>query len=76
MTGRTPQAIAAELSALLEPGDVVLLKGRDTERLARVALILQGRTVRCDIRECTLRTVACDSCAMLESGWGNHRVVM
>jgi len=76
VTGRTPQAIAAELSALLEPGDVVLLKGRDTERLARVALILQGRTVRCDIRECTLRTVGCDSCAMLERGWGNHRVVM
>jgi UDP-N-acetylmuramyl pentapeptide synthase len=76
LSGHTPQAIAAELSALLEPGDVVLLKGRDTERLARVALILQGRTVRCDIRECKLRTVGCDSCAMLESGWGNHRVVM
>jgi UDP-N-acetylmuramoyl-tripeptide--D-alanyl-D-alanine ligase len=75
-TARTPHEIAAELSALLEPGDAVLVKGRDTERLARVVLILQGRTVRCDIRECPLRTVACDDCAMLERGWGKRRVVM
>ncbi|MEO8485875.1 MAG: Mur ligase family protein [Betaproteobacteria bacterium] len=73
---KTPQALASQLAALLEPGDVVLLKGRDTERLARVVFILQGRTVRCDIRECKLRVVGCDECAMLERGWGARRVVM
>jgi UDP-N-acetylmuramyl pentapeptide synthase len=73
---RTPRALAAQLAPLLEPGDVVLLKGRDNERLARVVFILQGRTVRCDIPDCRLRTVDCDRCAMLERGWGGHRVVM
>ena len=76
LAGRTPQAVAADLAAMIEPGDVLLVKGRDTERLARVVLILQGRTVRCDIRECHLRTVGCDDCGMLERGWGKRRVVM
>ena len=72
----TPQLLAEQLRALLEPGDVVLLKGRDTERLARVVFILQGRVVRCDLRECRLRILTCDACPMLERGWGSRRVVM
>ncbi len=47
--GDTPGVAAASLAALLEPGDVVLVKGRDTQRLARVCLILQGRRVGCEI---------------------------
>ena len=74
--GRSPQEAAKALAAVLEPGDVVLLKGRDTQRLNRVALILMGRVVRCDLRFCNLRTVACDRCAMLEPGWGARRAVM
>ena len=74
--GETPRETAAKLEALLEPGDVVLVKGRDTQRLARICLVLQGRTVRCDIRSCHLRAVTCDACPMLERGWGSHRVVM
>lgn len=73
---RTPQELAAQVAEMLQPGDVMLVKGRDTERLARVVFILQGRTVRCDIPDCRLRTVDCDTCAMLERGWGKRRAVM
>ena len=73
--GDTPRVVAATLAALLEPGDVVLVKGRDTQRLARVCLILQGRRVGCEIRSCHLRTITCDECPMLERGWEAHRVV-
>lgn len=73
--GDTTREAARRLKAMLEPGDVALVKGRDTQRLARVGLILQGRDVGCDIRVCHLRTVSCDECPMLERGWGSHRVV-
>jgi UDP-N-acetylmuramoyl-tripeptide--D-alanyl-D-alanine ligase len=55
-------------------GDVVLIKGRDTQRLARVSLALAGRTVRCDIPSC-YAPVDCDDCPMLERGWNGARVV-
>ena len=53
----------------LAPGDVVLVKGRDTERLDRVALALQGRQVRCAIEFCNLRGIRCGACSKLETGW-------
>jgi UDP-N-acetylmuramoyl-tripeptide--D-alanyl-D-alanine ligase len=53
----------------LGPGDVVLVKGRDTERLDRVALALQGRPVHCTIEFCDLRGVRRATCPMLETGW-------
>lgn len=49
----------------LRPGDVVLVKGRDNERLDRVGLALQGRTVRCTIEFCDLRGFRCAGCPML-----------
>ena len=52
----------------LRPGDVVLIKGRDTQRLARVALALMGRQVRCELTLCDVE-VQCDRCPMLERGW-------
>jgi len=61
---------------LLQPGDVVLIKGRDTQMLDRVRLILEGRRVGCDIVFCSLHRSSCEGCPMLESGWGTHRVVM
>ena len=73
--GRTPRQAADNLSAILEPGDVVLVKGRDTQQLDRVRLILEGRTVGCDIRTCHMRTIVCNQCPMLERGWGTHRVI-
>jgi UDP-N-acetylmuramoyl-tripeptide--D-alanyl-D-alanine ligase len=59
-------------SSGLGPGDVVLVKGRDTERLDRVALALQGRAVRCEIEFCNLKGVRCATCPMLETGWTMH----
>ena len=52
----------------LGPEDVVLIKGRDTQRLDRVALALMGRAVRCDISFCNVR-LRCEHCPMLERGW-------
>jgi UDP-N-acetylmuramyl pentapeptide synthase len=66
------RAIAA-LDNRLAPGDVVLVKGRDSQRLARVALALAGRQVRCDLRSCHAR-IGCDICPMLERGWRGLKV--
>jgi UDP-N-acetylmuramoyl-tripeptide--D-alanyl-D-alanine ligase len=49
----------------LEPGDVVLIKGRDNERLERVALALMGRDVRCDRERCFFLKTRCDGCSLL-----------
>jgi UDP-N-acetylmuramoyl-tripeptide--D-alanyl-D-alanine ligase len=54
----------------LDPEDVVLIKGRDTQRLDRITLALLGRTVRCDLRFCNTKVARCDHCPMLERGWG------
>jgi UDP-N-acetylmuramoyl-tripeptide--D-alanyl-D-alanine ligase len=59
----------------LGPGDVVLIKGRDTQRLDRVALALAGRNVGCTIPVCGLKHTRCDQCPMLESGWQGIPVV-
>lgn len=74
--GRTPRQAAQALAKVVQPGDVVLLKGRDTQKLERVHLILEGHQVGCDIRFCNLRAMSCADCPMLERGWGAHRNVM
>lgn len=63
------------LSEDLGPGDVVLIKGRETQRLGRVALALSGRKVKCNIRSCNL-LVRCESCPMLERGWEDLKAVI
>jgi UDP-N-acetylmuramoyl-tripeptide--D-alanyl-D-alanine ligase len=75
-TGRTVRDAAEALSQLLHPGDVLLIKGRSPEKLDRVRLILEGRQVGCNIRYCSLRTLECERCPMLERGWEGHRVIM
>ena len=74
--GRTARDAAEALSQVLHPGDVLLIKGRGPEKLDRVRLMLEGRQVGCDIRYCSLRTLECEQCPMLERGWGGHRVIM
>ena len=66
----------AEATALLrrelQPGDVVLVKGRDTERLDRIYLALTGKDVRCDRVLCDART-RCGTCPMLAHPWPEGR---
>ena len=59
----------------LGTGDVVLIKGRDTQRLERIALALAGQTVRCDISFCDAK-VRCDLCPILKLGWKGRRIVI
>jgi UDP-N-acetylmuramoyl-tripeptide--D-alanyl-D-alanine ligase len=66
---RDVRAAWEAVRADLQPGDVVLVKGRDTERLDRVGLALQGRDVRCAIDFCDLRGIRCEECPKLETGW-------
>jgi hypothetical protein len=70
--GRSVRQAAAALAADLRAGDVVLLKGRDTQRLERIGLILAGRRVGCELVECDVRLIRCDTCPMLERGWGKR----
>lgn len=66
---RSCRTTTAAVQEELRPGDVVLVKGRGTQRLERVSLALQGRKVRCDIEFCNLRGLRCDSCPALTTGW-------
>jgi SAM-dependent methyltransferase len=52
----------ARLQRDVRPGDVVLIKGRQEERLQRVALALAGRPVACALRTCESMNLACDRC--------------
>jgi len=60
----------------LGPGDVVLIKGRDRQRLDRVAFALAGRQVRCNVDPCTANPIRCATCPMLERGWDGLKVIM
>jgi UDP-N-acetylmuramoyl-tripeptide--D-alanyl-D-alanine ligase len=67
--------LAEALRAELREGDVVLLKGRTEQKLGRAALILSGRTVKCTLRSCHVRSFLCEACPLLEKGWGTRRQV-
>jgi UDP-N-acetylmuramoyl-tripeptide--D-alanyl-D-alanine ligase len=59
------------LAPMLCDGDVVLIKGRVSEKLDRVALALMGRKVECTIGFCDAE-LRCSNCKMLETGWARH----
>ena len=61
------------LEGLPSAGDVILVKGRVTQRLERVALALMGRRVRCNIKICPAINLPCERCTMLERGWNEDR---
>lgn len=67
--GRSWEAALNALPDDLGTEDVVLLKGRHDERLERIALSLQGRSVRCKLVTCNTPLTRCDGCPMLETGW-------
>jgi UDP-N-acetylmuramoyl-tripeptide--D-alanyl-D-alanine ligase len=60
----------------VQPGDVVLIKGRSTQRLDRITLGLVGKKMRCHINSCNSMPIRCWDCAMLERGWEGLRVVI
>lgn len=62
------------IETALQPGDVILIKGRDTQRLDRVALSLMGTDCKCEIPFCEAK-LRCADCPMLVQGWGDRRVV-
>jgi UDP-N-acetylmuramyl pentapeptide synthase len=65
--GRDLKKALRAIPADLGEGDVVLIKGRDNQRLGRISLTLMGREVRCNIPHCNVReSVRCDKCRMLE----------
>jgi UDP-N-acetylmuramyl pentapeptide synthase len=68
--GESTRRALAALPGDLGRGDVLLVKGRDVQRLQRVTLALAGRAVGCDIGFCNAR-VECRSCPMLERGWSD-----
>jgi UDP-N-acetylmuramyl pentapeptide synthase len=47
--GRSVIAAIEAIRADLQPGDVVLVKGRDTQRIDRVSLGLMGRHIGCTL---------------------------
>lgn len=59
---RNIEEAVALLRAVLAPGDVVLLKGRGEEKLARIALALSGREIRCRLASCPLENILCQAC--------------
>ena len=56
------------LRSELRDGDVVLIKGRGTEHLERIALGLVGRAVRCTLPLCKAPEIRCGRCPQLEVG--------
>jgi len=68
--GRNILKAADLLRNNLDPGDLILIKGRDTQRLDRITLSLMGRKVRCNISFCNTRDdERCEYCPMLEREW-------
>ena len=68
--------MARKVMRRIHPGDVVLIKGRDNQKFERISLEMMGQTVKCDLKVCKVRTFGCESCPMLETGWGNKRVII
>ena len=53
------------LRAEIRTGDLVLVKGRDTQRLDRVSLALSGRPVKCRLTACRIKAFRCSRCPLL-----------
>lgn len=53
----------------LNPGTVILIKGKREQKFERLSLQLMGRKVGCKINKCPLKYVYCKDCSKLETGW-------
>lgn len=63
--GSSVARASALLQERLQPGDVVLIKGRHDQRLERIGLALQGHAVRCVLERCEVKVRSCAQCPML-----------
>jgi hypothetical protein len=66
--GRSVLEAVRILRGVIEPHDVLLVKGGKRQHLERITLALMGRDVRCNITSCEVK-VSCAECPMLERGW-------
>ena len=71
---RTVHEAIAFLRGSLNADDVVLVKGRGTQRLTRIILALVGRDVRCRIEQCRLHLTFCDDCPLLACNDAPHEI--
>jgi len=65
-----PLSVLRELPDDLGEGDLILIKGRTDERLARITLALEGKKVGCRIKHCRTKHILCRTCPWLESDPG------
>jgi len=63
--GRDVLSALELLRADLRDGDVVLIKGRMSQKMERIALGLLGRQVRCRRPECKYKMIRCSRCPAL-----------
>jgi UDP-N-acetylmuramoyl-tripeptide--D-alanyl-D-alanine ligase len=56
---------AEALRSELSPGTAILVKGRQRQKLGRVAILLRGGAVRCSLRVCPARGLRCELCPRL-----------
>lgn len=65
-----PLSVIPLLPRDLGKGDLILVKGRNNQRLARITLALTGKKIACLIPACPTRLHFCDDCPWLETGPG------
>lgn len=69
--GSSVRKAARELRGRLQPGDLVLIKGRRDMQLRRITLLLLGRPVSCSVKQCEWTSLICDECGMLAGPTAN-----
>jgi UDP-N-acetylmuramoyl-tripeptide--D-alanyl-D-alanine ligase len=62
--GSHERAVSA-LQQEMRPGDVILVKGRLSQRLERIALALCGTAPTCKLKECQATNLYCSDCNLL-----------
>jgi len=66
--GSAPLPALERIRPMIRPTDLILVKGRDTQKLDRIVAGLRGETVRCAIRLCSRRSSECLKCPRVAIG--------
>ena len=56
---------AAKINEILQPGDVILVKGTRLQKFERLSLLLMGERVTCRLKDCRYKFVFCKDCSQL-----------